>query len=392
MTDLRSRPRTAASATPDRPLIAMHLSVDIGFAVLLVVCALRYFAYHPFNGVGVAVLALASGSGACYALAVISRFVLRRQQLGIILAAVLWLPLAVLAPSFAWCAFPLFFALRRVLRRRAALIGSAMVVLAVSVGLFLMSNGEDLGLVLGPFFGGLTLSFAVDALEQALENRGRLNAELLRTQEQLARSEREAGALAERNRFASELHDTVVQRTASALILLQSEDERETGTPETVAEAREVLRESLIETRQLVHGLTRPQGSSSLTSDIAALARDHEAKQTTVGTEVAVDAEVAHALLRVVQEALINAGKHARASSIRVTVTFFGRSVGVDIADDGIGFEPDAVQEDTGGYGLRAMAWRMESLGGTFTVESTPGRGTVVAGIVPIPFKDGEDR
>lgn len=370
----------------------MHLSVDIGFAVLLIVCAVRYFSYHPFDTTGIAVLALGAGSGLFYALSVIARPLSRRRRLGIVFAAVLWLPLAVLAPSFGWCAFPLFFALHRALRRHAALVGSAMVVMAVSTGLFLMSNGEDLGLVLGPFFGGLMLSFAVDALERALENRRRLNRELLDTREQLAHSEREAGALAERNRVASELHDTVVQRTASALILLESDDEGAARNPAAITEAREALREALVETRQLMHGLDRPHDRSSLTSEIAVLSREHGAEQTTIGTEIAVGAEVTHALLRVVQEALVNADKHAHASSIRVTITFFSQSIGVDVADDGIGFEPNEIREGAGGYGLRAMAWRMESLGGTFTVESAPGRGTVVAGVVPLTPMNDEQR
>lgn len=96
--------------------------------------------------------------------------------------------------------------------------------MAVSVGLFLMSRGDDLGLVLGPFFGGLVLTYAYTALDRALDARRTLIAELVDTREQLARSERDAGALAERERVAGELHDTVVQRTATALLMLESDD------------------------------------------------------------------------------------------------------------------------------------------------------------------------
>jgi len=384
MTDSLHRTADAASATPDRPLAAMHLSVDVGFAVLLVVCGLRYFAYHPFDTIGAIVLALGIGSGIAYAFAAVARPSPERRRVGIVITVLLWLPLAVLAPSFGWCAFPLFFALHRSLTRRVAVIGSALLVVAVSTGLFFMSNGEDLGLVLGPFFGGLMLSFAVDALERALDNRRRLNAELLATQAQLARSEREAGALAERHRMASELHDTVVQRTASALLLLESGDAAPPRDAAPTSEAREILREALIETRQLMHGLASPQDRTSLTAEIAALADAHGAEHTAVGTEVELDAEVTHALLRVAQEALINAHRHAAAAATRVTITFFGRTVGIDVVDDGTGFDPDHVRADTTGYGLRAMAWRIESLGGTLTIESSPGHGTVIAAEVPV--------
>lgn len=381
----------------------MHLAVDIGFAVLLIVCATRYFTYHPLADGGVPVLLLATGSGIAYAVAAIGPAHPLRRRIGVLVATGLWLPLVVVAPSFGWCAFALFFAVHRVLRRRTAMLVSATIVVAVSAGLFLMSNGEDLGLVLGPFFGGLVLSLAYDALDRALENRRRLIQELVDAREQLARSEREAGALAERNRVAGELHDTVVQRTASALLLLESDEEASGQAPAAVAEAREVLREALAETRRLLHGLAGPRNERrSLTAELTELAHRHGAALSVVGDERDPGDDAVHALLRVAQEALINADKHARASSVRVTLTFFEGAVGVDVADDGVGFAPadpadptaepsadpstePSADRPTGpsGYGLRAMAWRVENLGGSFSLESSPGQGTVVAGVVP---------
>ncbi|WP_053383068.1 sensor histidine kinase [Leucobacter celer] len=369
---------------PDRPLAWMRLTVDIGFAVLLIVCATQYFSYHPLADDGVPVLLLALGSGAAYAVAAIGPPHPVRRSVGVLVATGLWLPLAVIAPSFGWCAFALFFAVHRVLRRGLATIASGAIVVAVSTGLFLMSNGEDLGLVLGPFFGGLVLSFAYDALDRALENRRRLIEELVDAREQLARSEREAGALAERNRVAGELHDTVVQRTASALLLLESDEEATGRTPAAVAEAREVLREALAETRRLLHGLSRPRSDHrSLADALGELTERHGATLSVIGDEHDPGDEVDHALLRVAQEALVNAGKHARASSVRVTLTFFEDAVGIDVADDGVGFAPADLSADAGGYGLRAMAWRVENLGGSFSLESAPGQGTVIAGVVP---------
>ncbi|WP_449281938.1 sensor histidine kinase [Leucobacter sp.] len=377
-------------AAPDRPLAWMRLTVDIGFAVLLIVCATRYFTYHPLADGGIAVLLLAAGSGAAYAVAAIGPPQALRRRAGVLAATGLWLPLAVIAPSFGWCAFALFFAVHRALSRVTATIVSGAIVVAVSAGLFLMSDGEDLGLVLGPFFGGLVLSFAYDALDRALENRRRLVTELMDAREQLARSEREAGALAERNRVAGELHDTVVQRTASALLLLESGEEAGGRTRAAVAEAREVLRESLLETRRLLHGLAQPRDDgASFAAAIAELAEQHGAELAVVGDGADPGDEAAHALLRVAQEALVNAGKHARASSLRVTLTFFEGAVGVDIADDGVGFAPAELPADAGGYGLRAMAWRVEHLGGSFSLESAPGRGTVVAGVVPSEASTG---
>ncbi|QIK63672.1 hypothetical protein G7068_11060 [Leucobacter viscericola] len=146
-------------------LRAMDLAVDIGFGVLLLVCGVRYFAYHPFSGNGPLILALAICAGLSYAVGVIGRrrrvtaanrhlsAVRSRQGIGLLLATAFWLPLTILAPSFAWCAFALFFAVHRVLSGRVAIILSGAIVVAVSLGLLIMSQGQDLGLVLGPFFG-----------------------------------------------------------------------------------------------------------------------------------------------------------------------------------------------------------------------------------------------
>lgn len=186
----------------------MHIAVDLGFGILMAVSVFRYFSNHPFDGVGVWALALAVGSTLAYAAAVLGADRGKRQTIGILTATALWLPLAVIAPSFSWCAFALIFAVYRVLPRRQATVTSAGIVVAVSTGLLIMSDGQDLGLVLGPFFGGIVVSTAYVALDRTLENRRHLTDELLATREQLARTERDAGALAERGRFASELHDT----------------------------------------------------------------------------------------------------------------------------------------------------------------------------------------
>lgn len=379
----------------------MDLAVDVGFAVLLVVCGVRYFTRHPLEGVGFAALILAIGAGVSYAIAVIGRrgadapravsgldAVGSRQGAGLLVATGFWLPLTVLAPSFGWCGFALFFAVHRVIRGRLAVVISGAIVVAVSVGLLLMSNGDDLGLVLGPFFGGLVLAYAYTALDRALDAQQALIGELIDTREQLADSERDAGALAERERVAGELHDTVVQRTASALLMLESDDLGPGRQSDAVRDAREALRESLVETRQLLHGLTDPRtGADSLAAALEMQSQTADASFTMIGTDRLVSDAASHALQRVVQEALVNTRKHARASSVHVTLTFFENEVGVDVADDGIGFDPTAHESETAGqgFGIRAMTWRMQTLGGALTIESRPGEGTVVSAIVPDP-------
>ena len=98
-----------------------------------------------------------------------------------------------------------------------------------------------------------------------------------------------------------------------------------------------------------------------------------------------VGADIRHALLRVVQSAAANTALHASAASATVTLGFLPETVTLDIHDDGAGFDPESVAapSDTGGYGLRAMRQRVEQLGGDFSVESSPGAGTIVAAALP---------
>jgi signal transduction histidine kinase len=365
----------------------IDLAVDVGFVALMVVCGARYFTRHPFEGDGVIALILAIGATASYAVAVIGGGIghdERWRRGGVLLATALWVGLAVLAPSFGWCAFALFFAVHRVLQGTRALVLSTIIVLAVSAGLFLMSRGDDLGLVLGPLLGGIVLSAAYGALDRALAAQRSLNDELLAARDQLAASEREAGALSERNRVAGELHDTVVQRTASVLLLLESSRH---GSPDVI-EAREGLRDALTQTRRVLHGLAAPADDREpLAATLARLVDDARsadaagAEFAVVGVPRDVSDTTAHALQRIVQEALVNVRKHAAAQHARVTLTFFPEAIGVDIADDGAGITRTTGSAD--GVGLRAMRWRAESLGGSFTVGPLGESGTVVSAVIP---------
>jgi signal transduction histidine kinase len=96
-------------------------------------------------------------------------------------------------------------------------------------------------------------------------------------------------------------------------------------------------------------------------------------------------AAVETALYRVVQEAMTNVARHARATRVAVLAERRADRVLVMVEDDGVGFEPDQVQ---GGnrFGLVGLRERAEALGGTLTVESAPGAGTTV--VVEVPHAD----
>jgi signal transduction histidine kinase len=378
------------------------LTVNVGLGLLLVVCTFRYFEKHPVDTLGVAVVSLAVAVAVTYLAAVVgaSRGRGRWEHGGIVAATALWIPLAVIAPSYGWCAFALFFAVHRVLHGRPALVASVLIVVSVSTGLLIMSRGQDLGLVLGPLLGGVVMLFAYRALNRSFDEQRALVAELRATQAQLAASERDAGAFAERHRVASELHDTAVQSTASALLLLETA--HQAGGPDdtedvAVGEARRVLRGALAETRQVLHGLTVGDDETGMTASaasaasaatpdsLAGLADRYGAEFHRTGGDDLPPA-VAHTLFRVVQEALRNTVKHADATTRAVHLEIGEDMVTVSVTDDGVGFDVDG-ERGTGtprGYGLRAMAWRIGSIGGDFAVTSSPGEGTVVSAAVPL--------
>ncbi len=81
-------------------------------------------------------------------------------------------------------------------------------------------------------------------------------------------------------------------------------------------------------------------------------------------------------------EALQNAAKHARASQIDVTVAADGHGIHFEVADNGIGIEPAQQLDGTGG--IPQLLQRLALCGGMLTVESAPGRGTKLSGVVPL--------
>jgi signal transduction histidine kinase len=117
---------------------------------------------------------------------------------------------------------------------------------------------------------------------------------------------------------------------------------------------------------------------------------DTRAEFTLTGTAEHLHEEVAATLLRIVQEALSNAARHARASRVGVTLSYLGDEVILDIRDDGTGFDLLALpaRSSAGGFGLDGMRARAERIAGALTVESEPGLGTALSARVPLVRHD----
>ncbi|MEV1115693.1 sensor histidine kinase [Actinosynnema sp. NPDC049800] len=319
----------------------LHRAMHAGFYVLLTASAARYLAYH---GVAPVVLLTAAVLGAAYPFGV-------RWTGALPAVLALWLALVWLAPSFGWCAIPLFFQCLRQLRPRVAVPLAGVLTAAVVLAQVRLAETVEPSLVLGP------VGVAVITAAVFFDRRRLLH---------------QAGALRERQRLAREIHDTLAQGLSSITLLLELGD---------TDRAREVAKENLAEARRFVRDLS-PLSGRTLTDALRALCDRVEVE----GEPYPLPVPVEVALLRVAQGALANVREHADATTAVLTLTYLGDAVTLDVRDDGRGFDPAAVRPEPGrGYGLDAIRDRVAELGGTMTVESAPGEGTALAVSVPTP-------
>lgn len=230
------------------------------------------------------------------------------------------------------------------------------------------------------------------ALQQALDENAALHA-------QLVVQAREAGVADERRRLAAEIHDTLAQGLTGIIAQLQVvANAPDLDTARTHLErASDLARHSLGEARRSVHNLApvalEDTGlPEALKRTVAEWGERTGVRAgfTVTGTAEQLHDEVSATLLRIAQEALSNAARHARASRVGVTLSFMGDEVSLDIRDDGRGFDPLAVPARTraGGFGLDGMRARAERIAGSLTVESEPGHGTAVSARVPLVRDD----
>ncbi|RRS00510.1 sensor histidine kinase [Glycomyces terrestris] len=210
---------------------------------------------------------------------------------------------------------------------------------------------------------------------------------------QLMTQAREAGVLDERQRMAREIHDTVAQGLAGIIAQLQAVDatDDEAQRRRHLDSAVELARDSLAEARRTVQAIGPPTlDAAQLPEALAEVSAKWSAAHAvpvelvTTGEARPMHPEVEVTLLRVTQEALTNAAKHAGAGRIGITLSYMEDELALDVRDDGVGFEPARTTAGSkGGYGLSAMRQRVSRIAGSLSIESEPGRGTVVSAIVP---------
>lgn len=286
-------------------------------------------------------------------------------------------------PTYLFLCIVLVARAARRLPRVAALTVGALAVVLPSLPVLSMRGLEPMNLNEALLYA-VIVAFVIVAVS-ALRD-------LAAAHEQLRRSAlrlEAAATVAERTRIAHELHDAVGHQLTALNIMLESaiavaqDDPAHAQT--FLVDAKAVASEALFEVRRTVGKMDAdPLVRGDLAELVAQLAAEmHQRLAVDVVCaigDVRCSPLVKTALYRVIQEAITNAVRHARAARIEVTLQRKRNGVALEIRDRGDGFDP---AENRSGHGLRIMRERIESLGGTFAIASARGQGCVVNVSVP---------
>lgn len=378
------------SRTPLTPVflglrIALHTIVT-GLIVFVIARAFLLDLHHTPWIVALAIVLLVSYvSGAFLVRARASR----ATQLGWLavvtaeVVALVWM-----APDAAFLVFPLFFLQLHLIAIRWS-VAAVVATTAVTIVALATHTGWSVGGVVGPIIGAavaVAIGLGYRALYRETEERQRLINDLVETRQELAARERATGVLEERERLAREIHDTVAQGLSSIQMLLHAA-ERTVTDPASIDHlrlARETAAASLAEARQFVRELSPP----ALEAQGLPRALERLAESTTQG-ELVVEFHLSGtpsdlpmrqetALLRIAQASLANVVQHSGATRAEVTLTFLDDWVGLDVVDNGNGFDPRAEGRESS-FGLPGLRGRVAQLGGSLSIESAPGSGTAIA-------------
>jgi signal transduction histidine kinase len=206
---------------------------------------------------------------------------------------------------------------------------------------------------------------------------------------------RDEAVLNERSRLAGEIHDTLVQGLNAVVLQLDVADKEfrenfEHGR-QRLRRLRKIASENLAEARRSIWALSRESfGNEDPAVVLAFLARrlfEGIAIDLRLHMEKSagrLEPEVRLELLRIGKEAMANVLRHARATLVRVELTYSGRRVRLSVLDNGRGFAVLPLSTATKGFGLVALRMRAENIGGKLMVHSKLGRGTRIVATIPL--------
>lgn len=209
--------------------------------------------------------------------------------------------------------------------------------------------------------------------------------------------------LGERVRLSRELHDTLLQSLVGVALEFDAVSKSLETSPATarerVVKIREHVEEYIREARRSIWSLRSP---ALETGDLIEALRE-SANRATADHDIALDFQVEgerrrlgpqieHQILRIGQEAILNAARHANPESIRVLLRYDPDILTLRVTDDGTGFDPARTAEGTTDhYGITTMRERAQQAGGEVAIISAPGRGTTVEARVPIGRESAEE-
>jgi len=226
-------------------------------------------------------------------------------------------------------------------------------------------------------------------LAQALANQAMLATQLIR----LSAQSRESAVMAERNRVARDIHDTLAQGFTGVIVQLEAAaDATSKGLAKEAEQhlirAGDLARDSLREARRSVRAL-RPR---ALEDKDLCEALENLIRKMTIGTtvkaEFIVQGEIKplppewdENLLHIGQEVLTNVFRHGQASHFTAQITFVPDELRMELRDNGRGFDPAGKYD---GFGLLGMRERVEAMGGRLNIQSANGMGTAILIVLPL--------
>jgi ligand-binding sensor domain-containing protein/signal transduction histidine kinase len=212
-----------------------------------------------------------------------------------------------------------------------------------------------------------------------------------------ALSSRFDAILAERNRMAREIHDTLAQgfvgvSTQLELTAHHLAQSNVTEASQQVDRTRALVREGLADARRSIWDLrntgTQATLPSRLTNLVEQSSTGHLKTAISIGgTYRALAPSLENEVFRIAQEAMANVVRHSQATHATVALRYDPNELTLSIIDNGIGFQPaDLTLSARGHFGIQGMRERSDQIGGTLNVESTPGGGSTVTLRAPLPI------
>ena len=206
--------------------------------------------------------------------------------------------------------------------------------------------------------------------------------------------------LAERNRIAREIHDTLAQGFVGVSVRLELTahllaQSRVLEASQQVDRTRDLVREGLADARRSIWDL-RATGTPAtlpmrLTHLVEQSATEHLKTDIDIGGIYrALSPSLENEVLRVAQEALANAVRHSGAARVSLDLRYHPNELTLTVCDNGIGFQAtDTTLPAKGHFGLQGMRERTDQIGGTLNVESTPESGTTIT--LSVPLSNGKE-